>query len=269
MVPGHAQRPTGESLLMVSGQPDSGQQSSIGQVSQSDQRTSVQALPTSGQSTSGHRLSPNCSQLRRSRSRSRSPDYNPGHSGSGHRSNSGHQSSSGHRSNCGHQPTSGHDRSHRRSRSRSPHMHLRDRRSRSHTRSPRSHRGHHADDEVEVPADQNRLRSGRHLSRSPSPVHYKQSGHSHRHDRSRSRSRSRSVSSDDERDVISMVKFTDLLNQMEFYLGDDLPPSIASPLPAPCRSAIRATKAAPDAVRHLPISPLITSSFLKAQKDRL
>jgi hypothetical protein len=257
---------------MVSGQQDSGQQTSIGQVSQSDQRTLVKALPMSGQSTSGHRLSPNHSPLRGSRSRSRSPDHNPGHqAGSGHRSNSGHQSSLGYRSNSGHTlySTSGHDRSHRRSRSRSPYRSSRDRRSRSHTRSPCSHRDHNADNDVEVPADQNRRRLGRHLSRSPSPVYHKHSRHSHSHDRSRSRSRSRSVSSDDERDVISMVKFTDLLNQMEFYLGDDLPPSVASPLPAPCRSAIRATKDAPAAVRHLPISPLITSSFLKAQNDRL
>jgi hypothetical protein len=66
-----------------------------------------------------------------------------------------------------------------------------------------------------------------------------------------------------------MVDHTDLLNQMAFYLGDDLPPAVVSPLPTLCRLAIQATKATPDAVRHLPISPLITSSLLKVQKDRL
>jgi hypothetical protein len=52
-------------------------------------------------------------------------------------------------------------------------------------------------------------------------------------------------------------------------LGDDLPTAVASTLPTPCCSAIRATRANQDAIRHLPISPLITSSFLKAQKDML
>jgi hypothetical protein len=31
------------------------------------------------------------------------------------------------------------------------------------------------------------------------------------------------------RHVMSIVKFTDLVNQMAIYLGDDLPPAVASP----------------------------------------
>jgi hypothetical protein len=77
------------------------------------------------------------------------------------------------------------------------------------------------------------------------------------------------VSSDDDRDVMSFVKYRDLVNQTALLLGDDLPPAVASPLPNLCRSAIRASKATPDAVRHYPISPLIKSSFLIVQKTRL
>jgi hypothetical protein len=57
----------------VYGQPDSGQQSSVGQGTQPDHRFSIST--TSGQCISGHRQSPYSSPTRGSRPRSRSPNH--------------------------------------------------------------------------------------------------------------------------------------------------------------------------------------------------
>jgi hypothetical protein len=257
--PGHTQTPrlrglstTGQSFSgqTESGHPVSGHQGSESQVSQPDHRTSGGTM--SDQVDYNHQFSPVRSPSRDNRARSESPHVSRSHSGhqssrsgSGHITNSGQDLISNQVPNSSQGTNSGHDSSNRRGR--------------SPTRSPRSHRSH--SDESQPP-DPDRRRSGDHLQRSPSPVSPKRS-------RRRSRSRSRSPASGDEKDVMSLVKYTELIEQMAFYLGDDLPACTASPLPAPCRSAIRATKAVPDAVRPLPLSPLVTSSILKAQKLRL
>jgi hypothetical protein len=235
-----------------SGHPVSGHQGSQFQVSQPDHRISGGVL--SDHIDYNHQFSPVRSPPRDSRTRSESPHVS--------RSHSGHQSS---RSGSGHITISGQDLISNQvpnsSQGTNSGRDSNNRQGRSPTRSPRSHRSHSNES---PPPDPNRRRSGEHLQRSPSPVTPKRS---RRH--SRSRSRSRSPASGDEKDVLSLVKYTELIEQMAVYLGDDLPTCTVSPLPAPCRSAIRATRAIPDAVRPLPLSPLITSSVLRAQKLRL
>jgi hypothetical protein len=81
--------------------------------------------------------------------------------------------------------------------------------------------------------------------------------------RSRSRSRSPRAS---ESEYVPLGSYREMLEVMEVFLGDDLPTCTLPSKPRQFRSAIRAPIATLDTLRPLPISTLITTAILDAQK---
>jgi hypothetical protein len=82
----------------------------------------------------------------------------------------------------------------------------------------------------------------------------------------RSRSRSRSPRAA-ESEYVPLGSYREMLEVMETFLGDDLPSCSLPSKPRQFRSAIRAPLATLDPLRPLPISPLITTAILDAQKS--